>query len=160
MPEVTESRRARVDQRLARIVERAPLALTNEEAMNALSNCEQALYRAQKRAEKPPGDMERVEIAQRHGPTLEFTGRCIAGTQFKARGGMVDLQVWETQGGALVAAEAAPGRGMEEDWRALVVPANDDEQAMRFAVMDFFGWGDRARKMAARAGWSLRMEVG
>lgn len=154
-----ERRLARAEQRLASIGELArSLAPTSEEAMAALADCERALKRAGKRAAALPGEYERVELVQERGPTIEFTGRLVCETRWTTGDGETELQVWETEAGAYVAVEEAPRYGGTVI-RAGVIPASEDRQTMRFAVLDFFGWGTRARSMVVKAGWSLRLEA-
>ena len=108
-------------------------------------------------------EWERVETVQMRGPTVEFTGRLLASTEFTTKGGALDmaLEIWETKAGALVAVSSGMswGRESREDARVTVVSPTDDVQAMRFAVLDAFDWDNRARSMARKLGWSLRLEV-
>lgn len=103
-------------------------------------------------------------IKQSRGPTIEFAGKLLASDEFTTKGRdpmKIRLEIWETRGGALIAAsysEPADREGFE-DARAEVVEPSENAQAMRFAVMGFFGWDNRARSMARKLGWSLRMEV-
>lgn len=131
--------------------------------ISALADCERALKRIAKRA-SVPADWERVEIVQARGPTVEMTARLLAETSFETRGNNaleIALEIWETQGGALVAVSSStlPGHSGREDARLKIVPAQDNVQAMRFAVMAAFDWHDRARSMVRKLGWSLRQEV-
>lgn len=127
-----------------------------------LADALKAMKREIRRAEAAD-EWERVEIVQVRGPTVEFTGRLLASTDFTTKGGALDmaLEIWETKAGALVAVSSGMFRGREsrEDARVTVVPPTDDVQAMRFAVLDAFDWDNRARSMARKLGWSLRLEV-
>lgn len=128
-----------------------------------LSDAVLALKRLNKRAAVPEG-MERIEIVQQRGPTLEFTGILIASSDFETRGRdpmRVEFEIYETVGGALVAVSASEPTDREgiELVNATVVERQDDALAMRCAVMAHFDWHDRARNMAKKLGWSLRMEV-
>ena len=156
-------------------------------AKSALTDCERALKRIAARAEALSGEWERVEIVRSRGPKLEFTGRLLAEHEFQTRGRGptfdMTLEVWETKGGAMIAASyGQPVDGGREIVEATVVkpiyqynldthyqtaaladgdPSQSlDAQAMRFAVMDAFDWTDAARTMATkRLKWSLREEV-
>jgi hypothetical protein len=129
-----------------------------------IADATRGFKRLAKRGAPLPEEFERVEFVQARGPTVEFTGRRLAETNWETNGARplrIVQEVWETQGGALVAVStSAPvdGDGFE-DARVLVVEATDDVQAMRFAVMGHFDWNDRARSMAKKLGWSLRVEV-
>jgi hypothetical protein len=126
-----------------------------------LADALKAMKREIRRAEVAD-EWERVEIVQMRGPTVEFTGRLLASTEFTAKGGALDmaLEIWETKARALVAVSSGVMAGRErEDARVTVVPPTDDVQAMRFAVLDAFDWDNRARSMARKLGWSLRLEV-
>ncbi|QZP06774.1 hypothetical protein [Caenibius sp. WL] len=141
----------------------APVA--REECISALADCERALFRAAKRAEDMQDRYERVEISQTHGPKLEFTGVLLCETEYETRGRdrlSVRLEIWQTQGGALIAAryaEPAARDGFETIDTAVVAP-QEDAQAMRFAVMDHFRWDMNARTMVGKKlKWTLRQEV-
>jgi hypothetical protein len=134
-----------------------------EQAGTILGDAERALKRAAKRAGQPDG-YERVEIIPTRGPRLEFTGRLLAEEQWTGRGHdaiRAHIEIWETKGGALVATDETVRVGSHEEprLRAAVVEPGDDSQAMRFAVMDFFDWSNRARNLAKKLGWSLRIDV-
>lgn len=105
---------------------------------------------------------EAIEIAQTRGPTVEFNGRLLADATFPTqRSGDMTFEIYETEGGALVAVSIGeiPGQDHREDSRVVVVPPTDDVQAMRMAVMDAFDWSDRARSMVRKLGWVMRLEV-
>ncbi len=122
------------------------------------------MKRFNKRAEALPDEFERIEVVQQRGPTIEFTGRKLAEQDWVTHGNdpmVVAFEIWETQGGALVAitsTEPAERVGIEIV-KAIVVERQDDALAMRLAVMDFFDWHDRARTMARKLGWDLRVDV-
>lgn len=131
--------------------------------LGALNDADKALKRIMARATVPV-EYERVEIVQNRGPTVEFSGKLLAETIFQTRGHKplsILLQIYETAGGALIAASTSvPVNEVGgEDARVTVVPRQDDVQAMRFAVMDAFQWELRARSMMRKLGWSLRMDV-
>lgn len=131
-------------------------------ACTAIADAERALKRIVKRDTPLPEEYERVEIEQDRGPVVEFNGRLLAENKFTTHERLeMALEIWETQGGALVAVSAStlPGQPDSEDARVTVVPPQDDVQAMRFAVMQAFNWENRARTMARKLGWSLRTEV-
>lgn len=126
-----------------------------------LADAVKAMKREVRRHSASEG-FDAIEIAQMRGPTVEFNGRLLAESEFTARAGQdMALEIYETEGGALVAVTSStlPGETGREDARVTVVPPTDDVQAMRFAVMDAFRWENRARTMARKLGWSLRMEV-
>lgn len=138
--------------------------VAREEAISILADTERALKRAAKRAEQLDHQWERVEFVPTKGPTVEFTGRPIAEDIFKTRGSdplSISMQIWETRGGALVAIdETVPEfAGATAKLAVKVCPPTGDAQGQRFAVMEHFGWSSRARSMARKLGWSLRVEV-
>ena len=141
----------------------APVA--RQEVLTALSDCERSLFRAAKRAEDPENGFERAEIVQTRGPRLEFTGKLLCEDEYESRGNdplSIRLEVWQTQGGALIAASFAQPANRDglEVVEATVVEPQDDVQAMRFAVMDHFHWGMNARSMVGKKlKWTLRQEV-
>lgn len=108
---------------------------------------------------------EKQRITQSRGPAVEFEGRLIASDSFETRSGhpsRMIMEVWETQGGALIAVtrgEAVQGGEAREIVAATVVRSGE-EQAMHFAVMSAFDWEDRARSMVRKQlKWSLKMRV-
>lgn len=140
----------------------AAFRIGDQQTINALADCERTLRRIIARAEVAEG-MERIEIAQMYGPVLEFTGRLLCETEFADRraGRTVTLELYETQGGAMVAVTAFElGQGGQESERATVIPPIADVQAMRFAVMEAFTWHTEAKRMVRKKlGWDLRQEV-
>lgn len=136
----------------------------SSDATGIMADAKRALLRSIRRSEIPV-DFEDVEIVQNRGPVVSFTGKLLCETTFSTKSGMpldLTLEIYETQGGALVAVSSSVltgGRG-DEDCRAVIVPAQADQLAMRCAVMDFFAWDSHARSMVRKAlGWSLRVEV-
>lgn len=109
-------------------------------------------------------EYEKVEIAQNRGPRLLFDGRLLASTSFAvpAKGLTIDLEIWQTRGGSLVAANFSSfdnGTGREFG-EAVVIEPGPDEQARQFAVMDQFEWSDRARSMVRKQlKWKLSRQV-
>lgn len=135
-----------------------------QEAMSILADTERALKRAVKRAEELDGEWERVEFVPTRGPTTEFTGRLLAEDEFESKGRdpiAARMSIWETKAGALVAVDETQRLNEESTPRlaVLVAPPTTDVQEQRFAVMEHFGWSSRARSMARKLGWSLRVEV-
>jgi hypothetical protein len=132
-------------------------------AKAAIADFERALKRIAKRAQVAPS-FERVEIVQHRGATIEFSGRLLARDEFVTRGNdpmRIEFEIWESAAGALIAvrsSEPAEREGVEIVW-ATVVETGPDPLAMHCAVMDAFDWQDRARSMARKLGWSLRVEV-
>lgn len=96
-------------------------------------------------------EMKQTTIRQRRGPAIRFTGAVIAKTEFDLRDGReMRLELWQTEGGALVAVSTT-----DQEVRADVVEPGE-EMAMRFAVMDAFDWHDRARTMVKdQLAWKL-----
>lgn len=141
--------------------ETAPLA--GQQVFSIIADTERALKRAARRAEQPEG-FDRVEFAQHAGPLIEFNGRLLAENSFEAKGHIpthVSFEIWESQGGALVAASVSTPLDLSkaELVEVTVAEPQDDAQAMRFAVMEHFGWRDGARSMARKLGWDLRVEI-
>lgn len=124
----------------------------------------------------------KVRIAQSRGPAIEFEGKLIAHDEFDVRrdNSRMRLEVWETQGGALIAVtrgEAMQGGEAREIVDATVVEpgitiaslrnpkpgspeAEEETQAMRFAVMQAFDWSDRSRSMVRKQlKWKLVQRV-
>lgn len=171
--ELTEQNRQKDDalagrfrQRLVAVSEAALQAsiVAGPETLTILADAERALKRAAKRAEALSGEWDRQEFVPQVGPRVEFTGRLVAENSFTTAGNdsmMVSFEVWETRGGAYVAVTTSEPANREgfELVSVTVVEPKEDRQAMHFAVMDHFDWTDRARAMARKAGWSLRVEV-
>jgi hypothetical protein len=135
--------------------------VADKQTLNALADCERTLRRIAKRATVTEG-FERFEIRQINGPAIEFTGRLLCETSFADRreGNQVTLEVYETQGGAMVAVRAFERSDGGESEAATVITPAADLQAMRFAVMDAFGWRTEAKAMVRKKlGWELRVEV-
>jgi len=134
-------------------------------ALSAMADCARALLRIAARAATLPADMEHFEIRQNRGPTIEFQGVELASEEHETKGRdamRISMEIYRTRGGAMVAVSSMIPIDREgfEDVRATVVEPSEDEQAMRFAVMDAFNWDQRARKMVTKKlGWSLRMDV-
>lgn len=130
--------------------------------LTALADCERALKRITKRASVAK-EMERVELVQTRGPTVEFSGRQLAQTQFNdsRTSDRVGFEIWETAGGALVAVIwSESSKGSDHDTcRVTVAPPTTDAQEQRLAVMEAFAWDLRARSMVKKLGWSLKIEV-
>lgn len=146
-----------------------------------LADAVRAMKRENKRAETLPAEYERQEIKPNGGPTIEFTGRLLANDEWETRGRdpmRVEFEIWETRAGAMVAVSASEPLDREgvEVVRATVVEAGqsftmdganggrpmldgNEAQRMRLAVMAHFEWHDRARSMARKLGWGLRVEV-
>lgn len=137
----------------------------NPSAVGAIiADAERALRRVISRGVSLPEEYERVEIVQASGPTIEFSGRLLAENGYTTRGPQpleIRLEIWESLAGALVAVSSStlPGNEGREDCRVTVVEPSEDAQAMRFAIMDAFEWRDRARSMARKLGWNLKVEV-
>jgi hypothetical protein len=136
---------------------------TEQSVLSLIADCRNGLVRTQNRARTQPG-MDRFEIAQTHGPLLEFTGRLLAETTFtteRADPLRISFEIYETAAGVLVAVSSTEPveRDGFEVVRATVVERQDDAQAMRFAVMEHFEFHPWARNMAKKLGWSLRLEV-
>jgi hypothetical protein len=88
----------------------------------------------------------------------------LAETKFETNGRdpmKITFEIWESRGGALIAVFASePGeRDGVEVVKAAVVQPQEDALAMRLAVLEHFEWHDRARSMARKLGWSMRVEV-
>lgn len=110
-------------------------------------------------------------IKQSRGPTYVFDGELLAEETFETQGRppmLITMQIWETDGGAYIAASSAvPVGGGRPDSRAIVVepvddaPFEDAEQQREIEVMDFFAWSDRARGMVKRdlPGWDFTVRV-
>lgn len=135
-----------------------------ENALSILADTERALKRAARRAEELEGEWERVEFVPTRGPTTEFTGRLLAEDTFETRGRdalKITMQIWETKAGALVAIDETQPlfEGATAKLAVKVCPPTADAQDQRFAAMEHFGWSSRARSMARKLGWSLRIEV-
>ena len=118
-------------------------------------------------------EYDKIRIVQSRGPTIEAEARLLASDTFEVRrdGTAMTLEVWETQGGALIAVtrgEVMQGGEVRDIVEATVVgPIGDplsidelDHQTMRFAVMGAFDWSDRARSMVRKQlKWSLKQVV-
>ena len=173
------SERDRIKLRLEALADAAGRAgqIDHGRTCQVLHRCEQEINRLARIWVPVPDGSDRFEIVQSHGPTLEFTGRLLADTSFKTERNdplQVTFEIYETQGGALVAVSATEPveRDGFEVVRATVVepkmaytgrpgpqPEVVDQQAMRFAVMEHFEFHPRARSMTKKLGWSMRQEI-
>lgn len=163
------SRKAYVDQAPEIIGEIAELVVKGaeyrQEAMTVLADARRALLRAAKRHETLSGEWKRIEINQARGPRIEFTGRLLAETDFETRGReplKIKMEIWQTQAEALIGATytAYADRPHAQEADAVIVPYQENEQAMRFAILDHFEWDLRARSMVTKKlGWTLRLDV-
>jgi len=163
------SRKAYLDQAPPAVGEIAELVIKGsayrEQAMSILADAVRALKRAARRAEELDGAWERVEFVPTKGPTTGFTGRLLIEDEFETKGRdalKIRMEIWETRAGALVAVDET--KPLYEGATAKLAvkvcpPTGDDAQEQRFAVMEHFGWSSRARSMARKLGWSLRVEV-
>ena len=147
----------------------------NQEVFSLLADCRNGLVRAGRRAATLPDEFERIEFKQTRGPTVEATARLLCENSHNGRdGNHYEMEIWETQGGALIAmSSSAPidGGGFEDLRVTVVEPVIIDkyspechrdrvELERRFAVMDHFNWDLRARSMVVKKlKWSLRCEV-
>lgn len=128
-------------------------------AGTAIADATAALKRVIARAATLSDEFQRVEFVQRRGPRVEFTGRLLAETEAPGNDGVAVLQVWETQGGALVATREWQANTDNDEMQVEVVPPAEP-LAMRVAVMDFFRWHQAARQMAdKKLKWSLRVSI-
>lgn len=127
-----------------------------------------------------------VTIKQSRGPTLHFQGKLLASTEWEARDSQMRLELYETKAGALIPVthakfdsgrEVVTARVVDPDFGPVQGRIIDDvdeggnqirryiedrvpnEQAMRFACLDFWDWTDRARSMVRKLGWSLKREI-
>lgn len=124
-----------------------------------LSDATRSLSRAAKREATLSAEYERVEIVPTNGETVEFTGRLLASQDFAVADKRIEMEIWETDGGALVGVDVIDRDNGNERIKVAVAPPQDDVQAMRFAIMDLFDWSNRARSMARKLGWSLRRDL-
>jgi hypothetical protein len=164
MEESSMNQPSKIDTRIEALRALAPAG--GQEAMSILADAERALKRAAKRAEELDGEWERVEFVPTRGATVEFTGRLLAEDSFESKGNRPDpisvqMSNWETKAGGLVAVDETQRLDGESTPRLAVLVASptSDVQEQRFAVMEHFGWSSRARSMARKLGWSLRVEV-
>ncbi|WP_333838789.1 hypothetical protein [Novosphingobium sp.] len=135
-----------------------------QEITSIISRAKQDVRRALKRAEQQEG-YERLEIVQAKGPTIEAWARLLCSDEFEIRGReplRIALELFQTAGGAWIAVTTSTPTDRDglDVVRATVVERQDDEAAMRFAVMDAFDWHMRARSMVTKKlRWSLRKDV-
>ena len=121
-------------------------------------------------------EYEKLRIIQPRGPTIQAQAKLLAKVEFEKRGQVpvdVTLEVYETQGGALIAVRRSMPIDFDgvEEVRALVVEPIPmaqsltttalarEQQERHFEVMTFFDWEDRARTMARKLGWKLTKQV-
>jgi len=130
-----------------------------------------------------------INIKPSRSAPLRFKGKLIAQTEWTTgRGDQMRFEIWETEGGALIAVrdgDDGDGNGytdaivVEPIYKAeqpMEVQASGedgsrivrlgptypvlDEAAMRFTVLGFFEWHDRARSMVRKQlKWSLLRRV-
>jgi hypothetical protein len=130
---------------------------SRQEIMNALVNCANTIRRAVKRAEAVPAEYVRVELVPKVGATVEFTGRMLRQDAFEVAAGKIKLEVWQTESGALVAVDSFDNGERGEQIKVCTPSGGIEDQQV--AIMDFFGWTNRARSMARKLGWSVRKDV-
>lgn len=130
----------------------AAIAVDRGGTGGAIAMFEAHLRRIVKRASLAP-DMERVEIVQTYGPTLEFTGRLLVEGQEDRATYRNHREIWQTEAGNLVAVY----RGNDE--RGEMVAATVCDAGDHLAAMDAFRWNSYARTLAKKLDWSLRVEV-
>lgn len=152
------------DKLAARIAELGTLAREAIEAgadpgtvFSVIAACRNGLNREMKRAATLPAEFERVELVTARGPVVEFTGRLMRQDAFDVAAGKVRLEVWQTEGGALVAVDSFDNG--EDGERIKVCTPSGGIEDQRMAIMEFFGWTNRARSMARKLGWSVRRDV-
>lgn len=127
-------------------------------------------------------EFTKTHINPSRSAPLRFKGLLLAETHWDARDGYMRFELWETEGGALIAVTEGEVVGSNRtDIRATVVEPipksadaslgdilsdalhmrdpDVDHLAMRWAVMDHFDWHDRARSMVKKLGWKLLREV-
>lgn len=130
---------------------------SREEMLNALGVCRDALNRAAKRAVALSGEWQRVEFAPATGPAVEFTGAMLRRNVFDVDAGRICLEVWQTEGGSLVAVDSFDNGENGENIK--VCTPTGEIQDQQLAIMEFFGWTNRARSMARKLGWIVRKDI-
>lgn len=139
--------------------------IPREQVINILVHAHRTLERAARRTQPEPDGMERIELVQVRGPTIEFVGRQLCSDEFETRGRdalRMELELYETRAGSYIAVTISTPteRDGHSVLRATVIERQDDQQAMRFAVMEAFDWHLRARSMVVKKlKWSLKMDV-
>lgn len=130
-----------------------------------IASCEQALKRIVKRAATLSGEYETVEIVQSRGPVIECQAVLLAQSEHEDHSGRepvtIGMEIYQTKGGALLAVRSVDFYDGDRRSliRACVAQPAEDPRDMWFAVMDLFEWDDRARSMARKLGWSLKLDV-
>lgn len=149
-----------LQERLDAIAQQVYASRAGVEALaSILADTERAIKRADRRAEALPEEYERVELVQARGPVIAFNGRVLAETRWDTRGRdpmRTTFELYETAGGNWVASSSYYPIEREglENVAATVIERQDDEEAMRVAVLDHFQWHDRARAMLRKQlGW-------
>jgi hypothetical protein len=129
-------------------------ALDSGDATNILFRAEQDANRIINRR-TAPADMERVEIAQTFGPTIEFTGAQLYEETFTDNGGRaLGLELFSTLSGSFVVVQ---DRTDPHGFQITSADVIDDADPLK--VMDACKYSSMARTMAKKMGWSLRVEV-
>lgn len=115
-------------------------------------------------------EYETINIKPSRSAPLRFRGIRIAETEWDtARGGWMRFEIYQTEGGALIAVREGEKEDGDGYTDALVVepvaPSPTDEEGqppfvMRDAVMSFLDWHDRARSMVRKQlKWSILRRV-
>ena len=96
-------------------------------------------------------DMERVELAQTSGPTVEFSGSLVRREEYAREkdGKVFAAELWTTKGGNWVAVWESDGH----------VSAKRLDAGDTLSAMDFWEWGSVARTLAKRLKWDLRVDI-
>jgi hypothetical protein len=119
---------------------------------------------------------EPTTISQTRGLSHPINGRKIAETTFETKGHRplsMALELWETEAGCYIAVtDAEPVGGGFADTRTAAFAIGEPdprqpwitfaptEEARQWHVMQFFGWDQRAMKMARKQlGWNFVREI-
>lgn len=124
--------------------------LDNSKACTVMLDAENQANRMLKRL-TVPADMERVELVQSNGSTMEFTGALIRREEYKSKtdGFIIAAELWDTQAGAWIAVWEFDGG----------ISAKQLEDGDTIGAMDFWKWGSVARNIARRLKWNLRADI-
>lgn len=126
-----------------------------------IADAAQALHKAIRIAEAGE-EWQRFDMIPTAGPRTGFMGRSLLRTGYEnSEGRRVEREIFQTQGGALVAlaVSCALNEGERDRVTVYVAAARDDAAAQQTEIMAAWRWDDGAMKMAKKLGWNTAVWI-